>query len=69
MQFAEEIEEGTGYLEEDLYNLFGIEATDPVENEVAIIVSGYLFATYDVPYEIPSLVADINYIIQEEIYR
>ena len=69
MEFTEEIEEGTGYLVENLYNSFGIEVTDPVAGEVALILSGDLFATYDVPYEIPSLVADINYIIQEEIYR
>lgn len=68
MQFTEEIEEGTGYLEEDLYNLFGIEVTEPVEGESAVIVSGVLFSTYDVPREIPILVGDINYIIQEEIY-
>lgn len=68
MEFTEEIEEGTGYLVENLYNYFGIEVTDPVAGEVAIILSEDLFGTYDVPYEVPSLVADINYIIQEEIY-
>lgn len=68
MQFTEDIEEGTGYREEDLYNLFGIEITDPVEGEVAVLLSEDLFGTYDVPYEIPSLVADINYIIQEGIF-
>lgn len=68
MHFTEEIEEGTGYLEEDLYNLFGIEVTEPVAGEVAIILSGVLFSTYDVPREIPAMIGDINYIIQEEIY-
>ena len=68
MDFTEEIEEGTGYLVENLYNYFGIEVTDPVVGEVALMLSGDLFGTYDVPYEVPSLVADINYIIQEEIY-
>ena len=68
MEFTEEIEEGTGYLVENLYNYFGIEVTDPVVGEVALMLSGDLFGTYDVPYEVPSLVADINYIIQEEIY-
>lgn len=68
MEFTEEIEEGTGYLVENLYNYFGIEVTDPVVGEVALILSEALFGTYDVPYEVPNLVADINYIIQEEIY-
>lgn len=68
MEFTEEIEEGTGYLVEDLYNYFHIEVTDPVAGEVALLLCESLFATYDVPHEISSLVADINYIIQEEIY-
>lgn len=68
MQYTEEIEEGTGYTAESLYNLFGIEVTDPVADEVALVVSDSLFSTYDVPYELSSLVEDINYIIREEIY-
>ena len=68
MQFTEEIEEGTGYSEEDLYNFYGIEVTEPVAGEVALILREDLFGTYDVPAEIPSVVADIIYIIQEEIY-
>lgn len=68
MQLTEEIEEGTGYLEEDLYNFFGIEVTEPVAGEAAIILREDLFGTYDVPAEIPSIVADINYIIQEGIF-
>lgn len=68
MQYTEEIEEGTGYTVEGLYSLFGIEVTDPVADEVALMVSDELFSTYDVPYDLSSLVEDINYIIREEIY-
>ena len=68
MQYTEEIEEGTGYTVEGLYSLFGIEVTDPVADEVALVISDELFSTYDVPYDLSLLVEDINYIIREEIY-
>lgn len=68
MQYTEEIEEGTGYTVEDLYSLFGIEVTDPVADEVALVISDTLFSTYDVPYDLSLLVEDINYVIREEIY-
>lgn len=68
MQYIEEIEEGTGHTVEGLYSLFGIEVTDPVADEVALVISDELFSTYDVPYDLSLLVEDINYIIREEIY-
>lgn len=68
MIYIEDIEDGVGKSEESLFNGYGIEVTDEVNEEVALILHGDLFSAYTVPLEIPHLVSDIIYIIQEEIY-
>lgn len=65
MNFIEDIEDATGLSEEALYGTHGIEITDEVNGESALILFGGLFATYDVPREVPEIVADIDYIINE----
>lgn len=63
-----DIEDGVGMSEETLYSRYGIEITDPINEEVAIILHGDLFAAYDVGYDLHHVIADIKYIIREEIY-
>lgn len=65
MNFIEDIEDATGLSEEALYGTHGIEITDEVNGESALILFGGLYATYDVPREIPEIIEDINYIIDE----
>lgn len=68
MQFPEEIEKGVGRSEESLYADYGIEVTEPLNGESALILQGDLFSTYDVPQDLDALIEDITYIIEEEIY-
>lgn len=68
MLYTEDIEDGVGKSEESLYNAYGIEITEEVNEEVALILHGDLFSTYDVPLELSYLISDIKYIIQEEIF-
>lgn len=65
MNFIEDIEDATGLSEESLYGTHGIEITDEVNGESALILFGGLYSTYDVPREIPEIIEDINYIIDE----
>lgn len=69
MQFIEDIEDGTGLSEETLYRSYGIEVTEPLAGESAIIVSDELYATYDVPIDVQGMVEDILFIIREGIFK
>lgn len=62
------VEEGVGRSMSSLQTNYGIEITEIVNDEVALILQGDLYSTYEVDFEIPHLVADIDYIIREEIY-
>lgn len=64
----EDIEAGVGMSEESLFSNYGIEITPEVNDEVAIILRGDLFAAYDVAYDLHHIIGDIKYIIREEIY-
>lgn len=68
MQVTEEIENRVGRSEESLYADYGIEVTEPLNGESALILQGDLFSTYDVPQDLDALIEDITYIIEEEIY-
>lgn len=68
MQATEVIEDGVGRSEESLYSDYGIEVTEPLNGESALILQGDLFSTYDVPQDLDTLIEDITYIIEEEIY-
>lgn len=68
MQVTEVIEDGVGRSEESLYADYGIEVTEPLNGESALILQGDLFSTYDVPQDLDALIEDITYIIEEGIY-
>lgn len=65
MDLVEEIEESVGLSMVTLYDRYGVEVTDPLNGESALLLFGELFSTYDMPREIEEVVSDINYIINE----
>lgn len=65
---VELVEDSVGMSESSLYSYYGIEITDEVNGEVALMLQGDLFSTYDASFELYHLISDIDYIIREEIY-